>query len=61
MIEDRFISLATVQRELALTDEQALTLVTNGDLSAIRLFGAWRVERQALEQFIALAYDILQQ
>jgi DNA-binding NarL/FixJ family response regulator len=57
MVEERFISLATVQRELSLTDEQVLSLVTSGDLPAIRLLGAWRVERQVFEQFISLAYE----
>jgi DNA-binding NarL/FixJ family response regulator len=57
MVEERFISLATLQRELSLTDEQVLSLVTSGDLPAIRLFGAWRVERQVFEQFIAREYE----
>jgi DNA-binding NarL/FixJ family response regulator len=57
MAEERFVTLTTVQRELVLTTEQVLILVTSGDLPAIRLFGFWRVERQALEQFISLAYE----
>jgi DNA-binding NarL/FixJ family response regulator len=57
MVGERFVTLATVQRELVLTTEQVLSLVMSGDLPAIQSFGFWRVERQALEQFISLAYE----
>jgi DNA-binding NarL/FixJ family response regulator len=57
MAEERFLTLGTVQRELALTSEQVLSLVMSGDLPAIRACGSWRVERGALEQYISLAYE----
>jgi DNA-binding NarL/FixJ family response regulator len=57
MARDRFVTLPVVQRELALTRDQVLDLVTSGALPAIRLYGSWRIERRALEQFIDLAYE----
>lgn len=56
MFQRRFLGLAAVQRELALSADEVLTLVKSGDLPAIYVFGKWRVERAALEQFIGRLY-----
>ncbi len=56
MTEERFLPLAIVQQELSLSQEQVVTLITNGELPAVRLLGLWRVERSALEQFIRRLY-----
>jgi DNA-binding CsgD family transcriptional regulator len=53
---ERFLLLAAVQRELAVSADEALALIRRGDLPAIKLLGTWRVERSALEQFIAHLY-----
>jgi DNA-binding NarL/FixJ family response regulator len=58
MVEERFLSLTVIQRELALSSEQVLELITDGRLPAIRLFGSWRVERRLLEQFISREYEV---
>jgi DNA-binding NarL/FixJ family response regulator len=58
MVEERFLSLTAIQRELALSPEQVLALIKGGNLPAIRLFGSWRVERRLLEQFISREYEV---
>ena len=58
MVEERFLSLTAIQRELALSPEQVLALIRGGSLPAIRLFGSWRVERRLLEQFISREYEV---
>jgi DNA-binding NarL/FixJ family response regulator len=56
MVHERFISLATVQRELGLSAEDIFSLIKSGELPAIHLLGSWRVERAVLEQFIGRLY-----
>jgi DNA-binding NarL/FixJ family response regulator len=55
--EDRVLTLADIERELALSAAQVRTLIARGDLPAMRILGVWRVERRMLEQFIGRAYD----
>jgi DNA-binding CsgD family transcriptional regulator len=56
VVEERFLPLAAVQQELALSQSQVIALIASGDLPAIKLLGSWRVERSALEQFICRMY-----
>ena len=56
MSDERFLSLAAVQRELSLSGDEVLSLIGDRKLLALRLMGSWRVERTALEQFIARCY-----
>ncbi|MGK2855224.1 MAG: helix-turn-helix domain-containing protein [Microbacteriaceae bacterium] len=54
----RFLTPADIAEILNVSLEHALTLVSSGDLPAIRLGGAgWRIEREVLEQFIAGQYE----
>lgn len=59
----RFLGLSEVAQILAVTDTQVYALVRSGALKAIKLGGRgrWRVERSALEDFIARMYDETQQ
>ncbi|HLS74461.1 MAG TPA: helix-turn-helix domain-containing protein [Actinomycetaceae bacterium] len=54
----RFLSLADVAEELAITVTQARSLVRSGDLPAIQVGGrgVWRVESAQLEEYIQRQY-----
>lgn len=54
----RFLQLADVCEVLNISSAQAYALVRSGELPAIKIGGRgqWRVERSALEDFIAEAY-----
>ncbi len=54
----RFLQLADVCEVLNISSAQAYALVRSGELPAIKIGGRgqWRVERSALEEFIAKAY-----
>ena len=54
----RFLLLADVAEVLNISANQAYALVRNGDLKAIKVGGrgAWRVERDQLEAYIARQY-----
>jgi DNA-binding CsgD family transcriptional regulator len=54
--KERFLPLAVVQRELALSTQEVLALVNSGALPAVNLLGSWRVERSMLEQFVVRLY-----
>jgi excisionase family DNA binding protein len=53
----RFLTLADVATELAISVHQAYALVRSGELPAIKIGGHWRVETAALEGFIADKYE----
>jgi excisionase family DNA binding protein len=53
----RFLTLADVAAELAISVHQASALVRSGELPAIKVGGHWRVETVALEGFIADKYE----
>jgi excisionase family DNA binding protein len=53
----RFLTLADVATELAISVHQAYALVRSGELPAIKVGGHWRVENVALESFIADKYE----
>lgn len=57
-MESRFITLADVQEILAISSQQAYSLVRSGELPAIQVGGrgAWRVERSELEDYIQRQY-----
>lgn len=54
----RFLTLYDVEFELNCTLVQAYALVRSGELAATKVGGAvqWRIERAALEEYIAAAY-----
>jgi excisionase family DNA binding protein len=54
----RFLTLDQVAEELASSRSQVYALVRSGDLPAIKIGGRgqWRVERSALEDYIARCY-----
>ncbi|SNU01590.1 DNA binding domain-containing protein, excisionase family [Ruaniaceae bacterium KH17] len=54
----RFLSLADLCEELAISMAQARALVKTGELPAIQVGGRnqWRVERTVLEEYIAQRY-----
>lgn len=55
----RFMTLADVAKELAVSQSQMYALVKSGDLPAIQVGGRgqWRVERVKLEEYIARMYE----
>ena len=55
----RFLRLDQVAEELATSQSQAYALVRAGELPAIKIGGRgqWRIERTALEEYIARMYD----
>lgn len=55
----RFLSLADVAEQLAISVPQARTLVRSGDLPAIQVGGRgiWRVETVELEKYIQRQYE----
>lgn len=59
----RFLTLADVAEELAVSSSQMYALVKSGDLPAIQVGGRgqWRVERVKLEEYIARMYEQAQQ
>jgi excisionase family DNA binding protein len=54
----RFLTLADVAETLNISSAQTYALVRSGDLPAIKVGGRgqWRVEAQALEQYIENMY-----
>jgi excisionase family DNA binding protein len=54
----RFLKLEDVAEELNISMAQTYALVRSGTLAAIKIGGRgqWRVERTALEQYVAQAY-----
>ena len=59
-MESRFITLTDVQEILAISSQQAYSLVRSGELPAIQVGGrgAWRVERTELEAYIQRQYEV---
>ncbi len=59
MTAERFLQLVDVAEVLNISSSQAYALVRNGDLPAIKIGGRgqWRVERTALEAYIARCYE----
>ncbi len=57
MSHSRFLSLPQIQRELGLTAGQVQALLDSGAVPAIRLCGAWRVERVLLESYLDSLYE----
>lgn len=57
--QGRFMTLIAAGQELGCSTAQVYTMVHSGDLPAIRIGddGPWRVERAALEQYIAPARE----
>lgn len=55
----RFLQLSDVCEILNISSAQAYALVRSGELPAIKIGGRgqWRVERTALEDYIAQAYE----
>ncbi|MEL4318970.1 helix-turn-helix domain-containing protein [Leifsonia sp. YIM 134122] len=53
----RFLSLADTAEILAITVAEVAELVRTGELPAIRVGSAWRVERVVLEAFIEGQYE----
>lgn len=58
MAAERFLQLADVAEILNISASQTYALVRTGELPAIKIGGRgqWRVERQALEDYIARCY-----
>jgi excisionase family DNA binding protein len=59
MAAERFLQLADVAEILNISASQTYALVRTGELPAIKIGGRgqWRVERQALEDYIARCYE----
>lgn len=59
MPADRFLQLADVADILNISASQTYALVRRGELPAIKIGGRgqWRVERTALEAYIAQCYE----
>lgn len=57
MSQQRFLSLPQVQRELGLTAHEVQALLDSGAVPAIRLCGAWRVERALLDNYLDSLYQ----
>jgi excisionase family DNA binding protein len=53
----RFLTLADTAEVLAITLAEVTELVRSGELPAIRVGSAWRVERVVLEAFIEGQYE----
>lgn len=55
----RFLTLADTAEILNISSGQAYALVRSGELPAIKIgaHGQWRVERSALEGYIAAMYE----
>lgn len=53
----RFLTLADVAAELAISVHQAYALVRSGELAAIKVGGHWRVETTQLQAFIDDKYE----
>jgi excisionase family DNA binding protein len=55
----RFLTLADIAEVLNISATQAYALVRSGELPAIKIGGngAWRIERQVLETYIAAKYE----
>lgn len=58
-VNARFLTLADVAETLNISASQAYALVRTGDLPAIKVGGRgqWRVEKTALEDYIARMYE----
>ena len=58
MAAERFLQLADVAEILNISASQTYALVRSGELPAIKIGGRgqWRVERTALEDYIARCY-----
>jgi excisionase family DNA binding protein len=52
----RFVTIADVAETLSISTRQALGLVSSGELPAIKIGKAWRIETTELEAFIQRAY-----
>lgn len=58
MAAERFLQLSDVAEILNISSSQTYALVRSGELAAIKVGGRgqWRVERAALEDYIARCY-----
>ena len=59
MAAERFLQLTDVAEVLNISSSQTYALVRSGELPAIKIGGRgqWRVERSALEDYIARCYE----
>ena len=59
MAAERFLQLSDVAEILNISASQTYALVRSGELPAIKIVGRgqWRVERSALEDYIARCYE----
>ena len=59
MAAERFLQLTDVAEILNISSSQTYALVRSGELPAIKIGGRgqWRVERSALEDYIARCYE----
>jgi len=57
-MDTRFMLMADVAKELAVSESQVYHMVRSGELPAIKIGGRgqWRVERARLEQYIEQKY-----
>jgi DNA binding domain, excisionase family len=56
-VSARFLTLADTAEILAVEASDVMSLVTSGELPAIRVGGRWRVERTVLEAYIEAMYE----
>ena len=52
----RFLTVAQVAEELAVSESTVGTMIRAGRLKAVKVGGRWRVERAKLEEFILEEY-----
>jgi excisionase family DNA binding protein len=57
-MDTRFMVMADVAKELAVSESQVYHMVRSGELPAIKIGGRgqWRIERARLEQYIEQKY-----
>jgi excisionase family DNA binding protein len=54
----RFLTIADVADALALSAQEVTDMVHSGELPAIRVAGAWRIEVAVLKEFIETRYEV---
>jgi len=52
-----FLTLADAAEILAVDASDVMSLITSGELPAIRVSGHWRIERRVLEAYIDAMYE----
>jgi excisionase family DNA binding protein len=56
-VHRRYLSITEVQRELGLSVDQVQQLIDSRRLSAFRILGMWRIEREMLDQMVNDLYE----